>query len=351
MNTIFQRIKNFIKRGITVSFGKYRIQLILSKIPASASLPPGIADMLIRQIHYLEKTIPEIREFSGHVTSETAQQILEFYFALLPALHSEAKEAYFRSVCGKLARITKDEALRQKLVNSIAASDLRCGIPDRATILKKNKVLRSELQIQTDQLEKAYGARLISEDWANADRGLSLKYYLENHSHLLTKKRILHFSPERTLEAWLRQNTGTYDFDYITSNISGSDVDKNLDITRINLPDDSFDLIICHRVLEHVLDDISAMQELYRILKPHGVLNVSVPQAMHKKTTYEWIYPDLTHHDHVRHYGSDFSAKLQKQGFKVNAITWLLKKDRQDLLSRQAYPMRFYNAEKRPQKA
>ncbi|MDQ6693477.1 MAG: class I SAM-dependent methyltransferase [Chloroflexota bacterium] len=42
-------------------------------------------------------------------------------------------------------------------------------------------------------------------------------------------------------------------------------------------PDDTFDVIVCEHVLEHLQDVISVMEELHRILKPRGRAWVRVP--------------------------------------------------------------------------
>ena len=40
-----------------------------------------------------------------------------------------------------------------------------------------------------------------------------------------------------------------------------------MDITDIQYPDNTFDVIYCSHVLEHVQDDRKAMAEFYRVLK------------------------------------------------------------------------------------
>lgn len=50
-------------------------------------------------------------------------------------------------------------------------------------------------------------------------------------------------------------------------------------ILRLPFPDDSFDKVLMSEVLEHIDDDRRALQELYRVLKPGGVLALSVPHA------------------------------------------------------------------------
>ena len=65
------------------------------------------------------------------------------------------------------------------------------------------------------------------------------------------------------------------------------DVDLRLDITALDLPDASFDAVICSHVLEHVDDDAAAMRELARITAPGGWCLVMVPLDLERETTYE----------------------------------------------------------------
>ena len=41
--------------------------------------------------------------------------------------------------------------------------------------------------------------------------------------------------------------------------------------------DDSFDATLCNHVMEHVADDIKAMKEILRVLKPGGWAIIQVP--------------------------------------------------------------------------
>ena len=95
-----------------------------------------------------------------------------------------------------------------------------------------------------------------------------------------------------------------------------------MDITRLRFPDNSFDAIICLHVLEHIPEDIKAMAELYRVLKPGGWAILQVPiwafQTVEVPETRRDQYLELYgHSDHVRRYGFDYKERLEKAKFEV----------------------------------
>ena len=58
---------------------------------------------------------------------------------------------------------------------------------------------------------------------------------------------------------------------------SGADYIADITKTNINIPNDSFDYILMTEVLEHTLQPFDAARELYRLLKPNGILFISIP--------------------------------------------------------------------------
>jgi len=57
------------------------------------------------------------------------------------------------------------------------------------------------------------------------------------------------------------------------------------DLQKIDLPDASFDAAVCAEVLEHLDDDAAALGELARMLRPGGLLLVTVPAGPYR---YDW---------------------------------------------------------------
>ena len=136
-------------------------------------------------------------------------------------------------------------------------------------------------------------------------------------------KSLLHFAPEIGFEPRLRKRIGP---GYITADLSNPEAMQKIDITSIQHPDASFDVVYCSHVLEHVPDDAQAMRELRRVLKPDGWAVLLVPQRA--GPTYEdpaIVEPEARRaafgqSDHVRWYGDDFINRLEDAGFRVRCI-------------------------------
>src|SRR5262245_9010127 len=58
---------------------------------------------------------------------------------------------------------------------------------------------------------------------------------------------------------------------YLTADLLGPHVMERMDMTKISYPDETFDVIYCSHVLEHVEDDMQAMREFHRVLKRSGL--------------------------------------------------------------------------------
>lgn len=137
-------------------------------------------------------------------------------------------------------------------------------------------------------------------------------------------QKILDFSPHRSLHDFFKSIFENY----ISSDFENQfHAQKSYDITQINEADQSFDLIICFHVLEHILEDKKAIKELNRILKNNGHLLIQVP--LKKGGTYqnnsitskEERLKAFGQQDHVRIYGEDsLPLILKESGFTVNPI-------------------------------
>lgn len=341
---LFRRLKARIGRGMTITFGRYRVRLSIErarKAPLPSALPQ-VPRIEVNAVAYLERRFPALRAYGLVASPDDAAALLAFYNDHLPSFYPPAQGAALRSQLQKLKDRATQPALRHSAARAIAASDLAEGLPERAQMLADDPVHSAALIRESAAFEKSYGAALVSETWTHATRGASLLYYLRHHGELVRGKTVLHIAPEAEPRSWIRAVADRY----VTLDAHRPDVEVIADITSTGLADDSFDTIFCHRVLEHVVDDTAALRELHRLLRQGGVLNMSVPQAIHREQTAEWLVPDASHHSHVRHYGRDLAQRLEAAGFVVELEPWLLQCARQELIAHGAFPMRMYNLRK-----
>ena len=93
------------------------------------------------------------------------------------------------------------------------------------------------------------------------------------------------------------------------------------DATRLPFADNTFDCVVTSEVLEHIQADTSAIAELFRVLKPGGMLGATVPTWWPEKIN--WMLSDEYHAPksvggHVRIYSAtELKAKLRSAGFDV----------------------------------
>ena len=93
------------------------------------------------------------------------------------------------------------------------------------------------------------------------------------------------------------------------------------DATRLPFADGTFDCIVTSEVLEHIQNDVAAIAEFHRVLKPGGMLGVTVPTWLPEKIN--WMLSDEYHAPfvpggHVRIYSAtELKAKVRAAGLKV----------------------------------
>ena len=90
------------------------------------------------------------------------------------------------------------------------------------------------------------------------------------------------------------------------------------DATRLPFQNETFDRIIASEVLEHIYNDEDALSELFRVLKPQGILAITVPSYFPEKIC--WALSDEYHAPievggHVRIYKKrELEAKISAVG-------------------------------------
>ena len=166
---------------------------------------------------------------------------------------------------------------------------------------------------------------VLSPSTLSLERHRLLWLYLNNETNFFTSsenKKVLHFAPEQAFYKLFRNQKN---INYTTTDLFSPLADVKADICNLPFEDNSYDIILCNHVLEHIPDDTKAMQELYRVLKPGGMGIFQIPQEL----TREFTFSDdsitnqkeraaiFGQYDHVRIYGRDYFDKLRSIGFKV----------------------------------
>ncbi|RLD29786.1 MAG: SAM-dependent methyltransferase [Bacteroidetes bacterium] len=177
----------------------------------------------------------------------------------------------------------------------------------------------------------------LSPSTLSLERHRLLWLYLKNETDFFSaKKKALHFAPE---QAFYKRFRNMKNLDYTTTDLLSPLADVKADICNLPFNDNEFDVILCNHVLEHIPDDIKAMQELYRVLKPRGIGIFQVPQDLSREKTFEDY--SITNkrerakifgqYDHVRVYGRDYFNKLRSVGFKVEEVDYTSKLSEEDI--------------------
>lgn len=156
--------------------------------------------------------------------------------------------------------------------------------------------------------------------------------YLQRQTHFLSANlRVLDIAPEEFMQRKLHALTN---LDYLSIDLVSPLAMKKMDVTQLELPDQSFDVAFCNHVFEHIPNDRQAMREVRRVLKPGGWAILQTPVDLTRATTDE--DPSITdpqellrrfgQTDHIRVYGRDLFDRLRETGWNIETpslASWL----------------------------
>ncbi len=165
----------------------------------------------------------------------------------------------------------------------------------------------------------------------SSDRDRLYALFIKNHQPIINTKdyKIVDIAPSKPLSQFIKHSYPLAN--YRSADLYMEGVDDIIDIKDMKIyPDESVDFLICSHVLEHIDDDLSAMKEIYRILRNGAKAILMVPILLNLTEDYE--NPDAkTPEERWKHYGQDdhvriysktgFVEKLTKTGFAVKQYT------------------------------
>ena len=153
--------------------------------------------------------------------------------------------------------------------------------------------------------------------------------------------KVVHVAPEH---CFIERFEALPNLDYITADIESPLAKVKMDVHSIPFPENSFDVIFCNHVLEHVDDDILACSEFNRVLKPGGwgILQspvYSLVETLEDKTITDPAERErlFGQRDHVRKFGRDYAERLRKSGLKIEENEFV-KEINSELIKKHALP-------------
>jgi SAM-dependent methyltransferase len=158
---------------------------------------------------------------------------------------------------------------------------------------------------------------------SSIDRERHLRLFLDrlNIMECARGGSILHMSAEYRLRGYVESCEPRR---YVRGDLlPQADGVQQIDLQSIPFPDETFDLLICNHMLEHVADAALALGEMHRVLKRGGRAICQTPYAPRLTQTFEdplLQSPDdrlffYGQEDHVRLFGSDIERYFAAAGF------------------------------------
>lgn len=165
-------------------------------------------------------------------------------------------------------------------------------------------------------------------DSLSLERHRLIWLYLQNETDFFTAQhKVLHIAPEL---CFINKFKALPNLEYITADLESPLAQVKMDIHDIPFTANMFNIVFCNHVMEHVEDDIKALKEIHRVLKPGGWAIIQSPIEESYESTYE--DPSITtpaarekafgQNDHFRMYGRDYAQRLEQGGFKVEAVPY-----------------------------
>ena len=158
------------------------------------------------------------------------------------------------------------------------------------------------------------------------ERHRLLWLYLDRETSFLKDAiKVLHVAPEQVFYKKFKKFNH---WSYTTLDLYSPLADYKADLCALPFEDETYELVLCNHVLEHITNDRKAMEEIHRVLKPGGTAILQVPLDENRLKTFE--DDSITdpvertlifgQYDHVRIYGQDYYKRLKEVGFEATPI-------------------------------
>ena len=118
-------------------------------------------------------------------------------------------------------------------------------------------------------------------------------------------------------------------FGYTSIDLQSDRAEVRSDLCDLAFADQSFDVVACFHVLEHVPADVAAAEQIARVLRSDGTAVIIVPWDRTAASTEEDFNagPEererrFGQSDHVRMYGRDVTDRFRAGGLEVEEVLW-----------------------------
>lgn len=185
--------------------------------------------------------------------------------------------------------------------------------------------------INANKVIAGYGRNIFCPFCLSNARERLVLLMLKEHADW-TGKTVLHLSPEKNVFQFVTEHAQVTTADIqpgFYQHIS-ADVEYQ-DANQLTYGDNSFQLVIGNHILEHIPDDVAALREIFRVLKPGGRAILQVPYSDQLVNTIEQPNIDdpvlqsrlYGQKDHVRIYArKNYMERLMSAGFEVRFISY-----------------------------
>ena len=165
------------------------------------------------------------------------------------------------------------------------------------------------------------------------DRHRLVWLYLKNKTNLFKQpSSLVHIAPEYCYLEKLK-NIATIQYlpgDKMVKGYGKQEGIAYMDLLKLDIADNAIDYVLCNHVLEHIPDDITAMKEMFRVLKRQGSAIITVPIDESRDKTYEDFSitspaareKHFGQWDHVRWYALDIKERLESVGFDAKVVRY-----------------------------